>query len=356
MLPASGRREARTASVPDEILVVSERGMDLLAIETAVRQRLRGLRMRTARDMNAAREIARAAPAVRFVLIADHLLRRIAPVRLASLRARFAGAEVAALGTVTEAEARQWLEEGLAGILSPQLDPERFAAALQFMIAGNRYVDPDILARAQDRSGICLFNGQNGLMDLLNRLPVPILLLFDRRVVYANEAASTVMLDGDKGQSDLPLTGFVVPEQQQAVEALLAADPPSEPLPLAFLQSGGPPRRMLTYWGRHTLFGAGGLSCVGVMMEPGRAGGDQTEPGSNAVGVPSADPPPALIALTFRQRQVLDCLAEGCSNKEIAARLNISAATVKLHVHNILRSLGLPNRTSAAIAARGFLR
>ena len=80
MLPASGRREARTASVPDEILVVSERGMDLLAIETAVRQRLRGLRMRTARDMNAAREIARAAPAVRFVLIADHLLRRIAPV------------------------------------------------------------------------------------------------------------------------------------------------------------------------------------------------------------------------------------------------------------------------------------
>ena len=80
------------------------------------------------------------------------------------------------------------------------------------------------------------------------------------------------------------------------------------------------------------------------------------KPGSNAVGVPSADPPPALTALTFRQRQVLDCLAEGCSNKEIAARLNISAATVKLHVHNILRSLGLPNRTSAAIAARGFLR
>ncbi|MFC3229539.1 response regulator transcription factor [Marinibaculum pumilum] len=53
---------------------------------------------------------------------------------------------------------------------------------------------------------------------------------------------------------------------------------------------------------------------------------------------------------------MLLCLAEGCSNKEIAARLNFSAATVKLHVHNILRGLGLANRTAVALAARGLLR
>ncbi len=52
-------------------------------------------------------------------------------------------------------------------------------------------------------------------------------------------------------------------------------------------------------------------------------------------------------ALTSRQREVLQLLQHGSSNKEIAERLKIGEGTVKLHVSAILRALGVKNRTMA---------
>jgi DNA-binding NarL/FixJ family response regulator len=52
--------------------------------------------------------------------------------------------------------------------------------------------------------------------------------------------------------------------------------------------------------------------------------------------------------LTMRERQVLEMMMEGLSNKEIAAQLNISAHTVKFHVSSILGKLGASTRTEAA--------
>ena len=52
--------------------------------------------------------------------------------------------------------------------------------------------------------------------------------------------------------------------------------------------------------------------------------------------------------LTTRERQVMDLLSRGLSNKEIAARLCLSGHTVKNHVHRILRKLGIRNRSYAA--------
>lgn len=67
-----------------------------------------------------------------------------------------------------------------------------------------------------------------------------------------------------------------------------------------------------------------------------------------AIGVPVA---PALSArLTERQREVLALLAEGKSNKEIAAILGLAAGTVKIHVSRIFRVLNVRNRTHASIA------
>jgi DNA-binding NarL/FixJ family response regulator len=56
--------------------------------------------------------------------------------------------------------------------------------------------------------------------------------------------------------------------------------------------------------------------------------------------------------LTRREEEVLDLLAEGLSNKQIAGRLSIELPTVKNHVHNILEKLGVARRGEAAMAAR----
>ena len=55
--------------------------------------------------------------------------------------------------------------------------------------------------------------------------------------------------------------------------------------------------------------------------------------------------------LTARQREVLELLCEGLQNKQIARRLNIAAATVKIHVANILRALNVSSRLQAAVIA-----
>lgn len=56
----------------------------------------------------------------------------------------------------------------------------------------------------------------------------------------------------------------------------------------------------------------------------------------------------ALARLTKRQREVLQELVTGRSNKEIARRLDLGEGTVKIHVASLLRTLQLPNRAAAA--------
>ncbi len=58
------------------------------------------------------------------------------------------------------------------------------------------------------------------------------------------------------------------------------------------------------------------------------------------------------IYLTPRQVDVLSCLGQGRSNKEIARNLGMSENTVRTHIAGIFRALGVNSRTEAAIAAR----
>jgi two-component system nitrate/nitrite response regulator NarL len=55
--------------------------------------------------------------------------------------------------------------------------------------------------------------------------------------------------------------------------------------------------------------------------------------------------------LTSRERQVLDFIRQGHSNKEIAEKLNIAEPTVKNHVHHLLEKLEVTNRGQAAARA-----
>jgi len=57
------------------------------------------------------------------------------------------------------------------------------------------------------------------------------------------------------------------------------------------------------------------------------------------------------VKMTAREREIIDLITDGLSNKQIAQRLNIATDTVKSHVHNILEKLSLRSRVQ--VAARG---
>ncbi len=61
----------------------------------------------------------------------------------------------------------------------------------------------------------------------------------------------------------------------------------------------------------------------------------------------SLQPDAPLAALSEREREVLELLTSGLSNKEIAAQLTISSNTVKFHLRTIYSKLGVRNRVQA---------
>jgi DNA-binding NarL/FixJ family response regulator len=90
------------------------------------------------------------------------------------------------------------------------------------------------------------------------------------------------------------------------------------------------------------------------------ANGDAVYGGSVARRIVSffsgrADTSPAERAfpeLTPREREVLELMATGCRNHEIARRLGMSEKTVRNHVSQVLLKLQVPDRTAAALKAR----
>ncbi len=85
----------------------------------------------------------------------------------------------------------------------------------------------------------------------------------------------------------------------------------------------------------------------------------QSAPEGEAVAVEESAVKPARErgngALTLRQREVLDLLVKGKSNKEIARSLNLGEGTVKIHVAALFRNLGVENRAAAAVAGARML-
>ena len=98
----------------------------------------------------------------------------------------------------------------------------------------------------------------------------------------------------------------------------------------------------------------GGQGCAGVHNAAGRLGADACELRADLAverlrrAAADRDRAAAKGSLTQREEDVLQLLADGLTNVEIAERLSISVRTIKTHVEHILTKLNLRNRTEAA--------
>ena len=81
------------------------------------------------------------------------------------------------------------------------------------------------------------------------------------------------------------------------------------------------------------------------------------EEGAVAASIDVGVHAPRAVLLTAREREVLQLLADGLGNKQIAARLGISTSTVKTHVEELFERLEVASRAEAVAAGvrRGVL-
>lgn len=96
---------------------------------------------------------------------------------------------------------------------------------------------------------------------------------------------------------------------------------------------------------RYVLSGEIYVPAILAELLPEPAGGQRTESDTQLVG----------RALSDRQRQVLNGLVKGKSNKEIAQELNVAEGTVKMHLAALFRALGATNRAHAAAIGRQLI-
>ncbi|KRC87356.1 LuxR family transcriptional regulator [Terrabacter sp. Root85] len=176
----------------------------------------------------------------------------------------------------------------------------------------------------------------------------------DLRVVgEAADGAEAVVVVGDLGP-DVVLMDLSMPgvDGVEAIRRLRAAGTTS---PVVVLTSFAEADRV------RAAVEAGAIGYLLKDSEPGdvldavraaAAGHAPLDPRVARALLPSPDRRSAGPALSEREREVLTHVARGLANKQIARTLGISERTVKVHLGNVFRRLGVGDRTSAALWAR----
>jgi DNA-binding NarL/FixJ family response regulator len=140
-------------------------------------------------------------------------------------------------------------------------------------------------------------------------------------------AATRLLLDGGTTASVVVLTSFA--DQARVAEALEAGA-------VGYLLKDAEPADLLS-----------GIRAAAAGHAP-------LDPRVARALLPGRTPAPGAD-LSDREREVLLLVAQGLANKQIGTRLGISERTVKVHVGNVFRRIGVADRTSAALWAREHL-
>ena len=78
---------------------------------------------------------------------------------------------------------------------------------------------------------------------------------------------------------------------------------------------------------------------------------DRAAPTSGEIRIVYVEDDERLARLTDQERKILDLIAEGLTNRQIAERIFLAEKTVKNYVSNLLAKLGMERRTEAAVFA-----
>ncbi|PVD02773.1 response regulator transcription factor [Streptomyces sp. CS014] len=100
---------------------------------------------------------------------------------------------------------------------------------------------------------------------------------------------------------------------------------------------------------RGTRVTAAQVPSSGASRTPARPEGEPAQEPAAPGGGPGADQKP--LPLTRRQKEVLNLLAQGLSNRRIGRALHITEQTVKAHLHMVYHKLGVADRTEAVVIA-----
>jgi LuxR family maltose regulon positive regulatory protein len=181
----------------------------------------------------------------------------------------------------------------------------------------------------------------------------------DEAVALLDQIHATAVSDGHKGRviEILVLTALAqhaLAQPQLAIEALHAALKMAEPegYVRTFVDEGQPMAALLYQALAHGVM----PDYIGRLLAAFPADETITDASSHS-SVPrqvESEQEHLIEPLSEREMEVLQWMAAGASNQDIAEALTIAVTTAKKHVSNIIRKLGVDNRTQAVAKARNL--